>query len=145
VKYEGSKPICHNSNGKSNGGESKEMSNEEESVVKNNINEVEKILSASGQYVTIQPGGKTVLQFLPQKGMPEVEKIYNGQQVKKIRFIVIDPNSGSNSEKFFDVGKRSARLIVPKIKGGHRTLKIERIGSGKDDTLYLPTEVSNIG
>jgi hypothetical protein len=77
--------------------------------------------------------------------MPEVEKIYNGQQVKKIRFIVIDPNSGSNSEKFFDVGKRSARLIVPKIKGGHRTLKIERIGSGKDDTLYLPTEVSNIG
>lgn len=82
-----------------------------------------------------------MLQFLPQKGINEIEKTYNGQLVKKIRFIVVDPNTGSNSEKFFDVGKRSARLIVDKLKAGHRTLKIERIGSGKD-TLYIPTEVS---
>ena len=28
-----------------------------------------------------------MLQFLPQKGINEVEKTYNGQLVKKIRFI----------------------------------------------------------
>jgi hypothetical protein len=27
---------------------------------------------------------------------------------------VIEPNSGSDAEKFFDVGKRSARLRVPR-------------------------------
>jgi hypothetical protein len=55
---------------------------------------------------------------------------------------VKDPNIGSDAEKFFDVGRRSARLILDKLKAGHRTLKIERIGSGKD-TLYIPTEVSS--
>ena len=59
----------------------------------------------------------------------------------QVRFIVIDPNSGSNQEKFFDVGRRSARLIIAKLKEGHTLLKIERIGSGKD-TLYIPTEIT---
>jgi hypothetical protein len=53
----------------------------------------------------------------------------------------LDPNSGSDGEKFFDIGKRSARLIVPKLKEGHRMLRMERVGSGKE-TLYIPTEVA---
>jgi hypothetical protein len=81
-----------------------------------------------------------VLQFITERKIEEVEKTYNGQTVNKIRFIVVDPNSGSSQEKFFDVGRRSARLIIAKLKEGHTLLKIERIGSGKD-TLYIPTEV----
>jgi hypothetical protein len=54
---------------------------------------------------------------------------------------VIEPNSGSDAEKFFDVGKRSARLRVPKLKEGHRMLRMERVDSGKE-TLYIPTEVA---
>jgi hypothetical protein len=89
-----------------------------------------------------------MLQFPPQKGINEVEKTYNGQQVKKICVVVVDPNNGSNAEKFFDIGNTSpigssARLIVDNLKAGHRMLMIERIGSGKD-TLYIPTEESNI-
>jgi hypothetical protein len=114
----------------------------EQELVKNNISEIKKLLDASSQYVNIPAGGKSVLQFLPQRGINEVEKTYNNQPVKKIRFIVIDSNSGSNSEKFFDVGRRSARLILDKVEAGHTTLRIERIGSGKD-TLYIPTEVSS--
>jgi hypothetical protein len=48
----------------------------------------------------------------------------------------------SGDEKFFDVGKKSARLIVPKLKEGHRMLRMERVGSGKE-TLYIPTEVTS--
>ena len=119
----------------------KKMSEQES--VKNNISEIEKILNVSSrQYVSIQVGGKSFLQFLPKKGIKEVEKTYNDQKVKKIRFIVIEPSSGSNSEKFFDIGKRSALLIIEKIKAGHRALKIERIGAGKD-TLYIPTEIAD--
>jgi len=110
-------------------------SQELEKIV-DNINEIEKILNVSSQYVSIQAGEKSVLQFLPQKGINEVEKMYNNQPVKKIRFIVLDPNSGNNAEKFFDVGRRSAKLIIDKIKTGHRTLKIERIGSGKDYPIH---------
>jgi hypothetical protein len=106
-----------------------------------NISEIEELLNKSSNYVSIGAGEKSVLRFLPERKIEEVEKTYNGQTVKKVLFIVIDPNSGSSQEKFFDVGRRSARLIIAKLKEGHTTLKIERIGSGKD-TLYIPTEVS---
>ena len=106
-----------------------------------NINEIEELLNKSSNYVSIGAGEKAVLQFITERKIEEVEKTYNGQTLKKVRFIVIDPNSGSNQEKFFDVGRRSARLIIAKLKEGHTLLKIERIGSGKD-TLYIPTEVS---
>jgi hypothetical protein len=107
----------------------------------NNLNEIEELLNKSSTYVSIGAGEKAVLRFMTERKIEEVEKTYNGQIIKKIRFIVIDTDSGSNQEKFFDVGRRSARLIIAKLKEGHTLLKIERIGSGKD-TLYIPTEVT---
>lgn len=67
--------------------------------------------------------------------------MYNGEPTEKCRYIVIEPISGSDTEKFFDIGKRSARLIVPKLKEGQRMLRTEREGSGKE-ILYIPTEVA---
>ena len=118
------------------------MATKQESVVNqetNYYNEIDQILST--QYITIGPGEKKVMKFVPERGMTKVEKMYNGEPTEKCRFIVIDPNSGSDAEKIFDVGKRSARLIVPKLKEGHRMLRMERVGSGKE-TLYIPTEVA---
>ena len=103
-----------------------------------NISEIDRLLNKDNQYVNISKGEKKVLQFVTAKKISEVDKTYNGQLVKKVRFIVIEANSGSNTEKFFDVGKRSARLILAKLKEGNTLLNIERIGSGKD-TLYIPT------
>lgn len=85
-------------------------------------------------------GNSRILLFLTERKIQEVDKSYNGQEIKKIRFIVSDPNEDSKSEKYLDVGKRSARLIIAKLKEGHNLLKIERIGSGKE-TLYIPTQV----
>jgi hypothetical protein len=118
------------------------LATKQESVVNHENNyydEIDEILSS--QYITIGPGEKRVLKFVPERGMNKVEKMFNGEPTEKCRFIVIDPNSGSDTEKFFDVGKRSARLIVPKLKEGHRVLRVERVGSGKE-TLYIPTEVA---
>jgi hypothetical protein len=105
-----------------------------------NINEIEQLLNKDSQYVSIGLGTSKILQFVPERKIEQVEKPYNGQTVRKIRFIVREPGSDNNSEKSFDVGKRSARLIIAKLKEGHTSLKIERIGSGKD-TLYIPTPV----
>ena len=108
-----------------------------------NINEIEQLLNKDNQYISIGQGTSRILQFVPGRKIVEVEKPYNGQTVRKIRFIVKEPDSGNNSEKSFDVGRRSARLIIAKLKEGHTSLKIERIGSGKD-TLYIPTPVSSV-
>jgi hypothetical protein len=107
-----------------------------------NINEMEHLLNKDNEYVSIALGNSKILQFVPGRKIEEVEKQYNGQTVKKIRFIVIEQNS-DNKEKSFYVGKRSARLIIAKLKEGHALLKIERLGSGKD-TLYIPTPISSI-
>ena len=107
----------------------------------NNINEIEQHLNRDSQYISIAIGNSRILRFVTERKIQEVDKSYNGQAIKKIRFIVTDPNADSNSEKYFDVGKRSARLIIAKLKDGNTLLKVERIGSGKE-TLYIPTQVS---
>jgi hypothetical protein len=91
--------------------------------------------------MTIAIGNSRILRFITERKIEEVEETYNGQAIKKIRFIVTEPNADSNSEKYIDVGKRSARLIIAKLKEGHTLLKLERIGSGKE-TLYIPTQIS---
>jgi hypothetical protein len=107
----------------------------------NNIAEIEQQLNRDSQYITIAIGNSRILRFVTERKIEEIEKTYNGQAIKKIRFIVTDPNEESKSEKYFDVGKRSARLIIAKLKEGHTLLKLERIGSGKE-TLYIPTQIS---
>lgn len=109
---------------------------------RSNINELEQLLNKDNEYVSIALGSSKILQFVPGRKIEEIEKLYNGQAVKKIRFIVIEPNT-DNKEKSFYVGRRSARLIISKLKEGHTLLKIERIGSGKD-TLYIPTSMTSV-
>jgi hypothetical protein len=95
-----------------------------------NLNEIDQLLNTHNQYVTIAPGSSKVLQFIVERKIEQVEKTYNGQISKKIRFTVIESdNSNSDEEKFFEVGKRSARLIISKLKEGHTLLKIGRVGS----------------
>ena len=107
----------------------------------NNINEIDKLLDKENEYVSIEPGSSKIFQFNISKKIEVVEKTYNGKPFKQIRFRVIEQNS-DNKEKSFDVGKKSARLIISKLKDGHTSLKIERIGSGMD-TLYIPTPVTS--
>jgi hypothetical protein len=64
-----------------------------------------------------------------EKKSEQVEKIWNGEPVPKIRFVVVDPNN-PKKEEWFDVGNRSARLIVDKLRGGHRLMRLERSGTG---------------
>ncbi len=118
------------------------MANNQESVVNqqnNYFDEIDEILG--NKYVNIGPGQKKDLKFMLEKGITKVVKPYNGEPAEKIRFIVAETNEGNGTQKFFDVGKRSARLIVTKLKEGHMLLRIERVGSGKE-TLYIPTEIA---
>jgi hypothetical protein len=48
-------------------------------------------------------GNSRILRFVTERKIEEVEKTYNGQAIRKIRFIVPDANEGGNSEKYFDV------------------------------------------
>ena len=86
------------------------MNNEEQ----NNINEIDKILNEGNEYVSIEPGGSKILQFITSKKIEPEPKKYNEKPFIQIRFRVIEQN-GDNKEKIFDVGRRSARLITIKL------------------------------
>src|SRR5919108_2075306 len=104
------------------------------------FDEIDELLSC--KYMSLGPNEKKTLRFFgpTERKIEEVEKKWNNEPVTKIRFVVTDPNNGG--EKWFDVGKRSARLIVNKLKEGHRLMQMERSGTGKE-TLYIPTPVSS--
>jgi hypothetical protein len=104
----------------------------------NNLSEIEHVLNKSSQYIRMEPGDSKILQFVLRRKIEEVERPYNGQLFKKISFTIVELENSDGSERTFEVGKRSARLIIAKLKEGHNVLKVERIGSGKD-TLYVPT------
>lgn len=59
-----------------------------------------------------------------EKKIEQVEKTWNGEPVPKIRFVVVDPNN-PKKEKWFDVGNRSATLIVDKLREGHRLMPLD--------------------
>ena len=73
----------------------------------------------SGKYISLGPNENKILKFFgtTERRIEEVEKKWNNEPVTKIRFVVTDPNNGM--QKWCDVGKRSARLIVNKLKDGH--------------------------
>jgi hypothetical protein len=104
----------------------------------NNLSEIEQVLNKSSQYIRIEPGDSKIIRFVLGRKIEEVEKPYNGQLFKRISFGVVEPDDNDSTEKIFEVGKRSARLIIAKLKEGYTLLKMERIGSGKE-TLYVPT------
>ena len=107
-----------------------------------NLDEIEELLDEYNDYISIEPDGSEILLFIVGK-IEEVEKNYNkGPSVKKIRYVVIKQNSKKKKEKYFYVGRRSARLINAKLREGYTLLKIERTGSGMD-TKYIPTPLES--
>jgi len=84
-----------------------------------------------------------------EKRVRPVVKEYKGEKISKVRFEVleeedIDEFLGNGQDeklvKWFDIGKRSARLFIPKLKEGNQFFEVERVGSGKE-TLYVPTVI----
>ena len=119
----------------------------------NDFEELDSILES--KYINLGLNEKIVLYFLRGKDpngnnrMRRIKKTYNNQEVEKVHFDVLTEDNiadaqshiaavNENKVRWFDVGKRSARLIYSEIKEGNQLLEVKRTGMGKD-TLYIPT------
>jgi hypothetical protein len=117
--------------------------------------ELDSILES--KYINLGINEKIVLYFLRGKDpngnnrMRVVKKTYNNQEVEKVHFDVLTEDNISDAQshiaavnenkvRWFDVGKRSARLIYSELKDGNQLLEVKRTGMGKD-TLYIPTPI----
>jgi hypothetical protein len=107
-----------------------------------NLAVVEDRLQKDSRYVHLSPGESKILDFNLSRAPDEVPgRPFNGRTSTRTRFFVRYPEDEREREdRFFDVNKRSTRLIITKLRQGHRRLRIERVGSGLD-TMYIPHEV----
>lgn len=107
-----------------------------------NLAIVEDRLLKDSQYVHITPGESKILDFNLNRAPEEVSgRPFNGKTSTRIRFFVRYPDDERDREdRFFDVNKRSTRIIITKLRQGHRRLRIERVGSGLE-TTYIAHEV----
>jgi hypothetical protein len=124
----------------------------------NDFEELDSILES--KYINLGINEKIVLYFLRGKDpignnrMRRVKKRYNNQEVEKVHFDVLTDDNiadvqshiaaviNENKVRWFDVGKRSARLIYSELKEGNQLLEVKRTGMGKD-TLYIPTPIQH--
>ena len=98
----------------------------------------------NSQWFSIQPGEKTVLEFLPQFG--PVMKDFDGDGIAetlRYEYNVIDLNNKTEGHKPWDVSKTWSVEIDYFLKQGNHILKVERVGSGMKTKYHFSPVVAN--
>ncbi len=119
-------------------------SDNEKSLWSENLKKNEDQRRKNRQWFSMQPGEKTVLEFLPQFG--SVMKDFDGDGVAetlRYEYKVIDVNHRDAGAKPWDVSKRWSEGIDHLLQQGHHILKVERVGAGMKTSYYF-TPVDNI-
>ena len=96
---------------------------------KENLRRNEELRRRASPLLILQPGEKFVGLFDPELIEPE-EQEYDGKKVQKFKYTIKDPNTGL--ERYWPVGKRVSELIDAILSEGHKLLKVQRLGAGKD-------------
>jgi hypothetical protein len=107
-----------------------------ESITTNQINkEIEEFIE--GEYITIKEGESRVLEFDINKIKLEDKTDFNGNPVKKVQFVVIDPQDLQRREKKFELSKKHVPKIYNELKKGKTVLEIFRTGLGKQTEYHV--------
>jgi hypothetical protein len=107
-----------------------------ESITTNQTNkEVEEFIE--GDYITIKEGESRVLEFNINKIKLEDKTDFNGNPVKKVQFLVIDPQDQQRREKKFELSKKHVPKIYNELKKGKTVLEIFRTGLGKQTEYHV--------
>ena len=77
-----------------------------------------------------------MLEFNAEKIEP-VEAEFNGKKSQRYRYTVTDPNNGNKQDKYLEVGKRTSEDIDQYLIEGQTSLKIQRLGLGKDTRYHV--------
>ena len=107
-----------------------------QSITTNQTNrEIEEFIE--GDYISIKEGESRVLEFDMSK-MKLVDKTdFNGNPVRKVQFLVIDPQDEQQREKKFELSKKHVPKIYNELKKGKTVLEVFRTGLGKQTEYHV--------
>ena len=90
-----------------------------------------------GDYISIKEGELKVLEFDINKVKLVDKTDFNGNPVKKVQFLVIDPQDEQQREKKFELSKKHVSKIYNELKKGKTVLEIFRTGLGKQTEYHV--------
>jgi uncharacterized protein involved in exopolysaccharide biosynthesis len=90
-----------------------------------------------GEYITIREDESRILEFDINKIKLEDKTDFNGNPVKKVQFIVINPEDLQRREKKFELSKKHVAKIYNELKKGKTVLEIFRTGLGKQTEYHV--------
>lgn len=90
-----------------------------------------------GDYITIREDESRTLEFDINKIKLEDKTDFNGNPVKKVQFLVMDPQDQQRREKKFELSKKHVAKIYNELKKGKTALEIFRTGQGKQTEYHV--------
>jgi hypothetical protein len=106
-----------------------------QSITTNQTNkEIEDFIE--GDYITIREGESRVLEFDINKVMLVEKTDFNGNPVKNVQFLVVDPQDEQQREKF-ELSKKHAPKLYNELKKGKTVLEVFRTGLAKQTEYHV--------
>ena len=105
-----------------------------------NLQRNAELRNKDSKFFNPQPGEKSIWLFNAEKIQP-VEKEFDGKKVQRFQYVIQDPNN-PEYEKYWTVSKRTSEQIDAFLSEGHRLLKIQRIGTGKETRYNIMPSAS---
>ena len=107
-----------------------------QSISTNQTNkEIEEFIE--GDYITIKEGESRVLEFDINKIKLVDRTGFSGNPVKKVQFLVVDPQDEQQREKKLELSKKHVPKIYNELKKGRTVLEIFRKGLGKQTEYHV--------
>jgi hypothetical protein len=106
-----------------------------QSITNNQNKEIEEFIE--GEYITIKEGESRTLEFDINKIKLEDKTDFNGNPVKKVQFLVMDPQDQQRREKKFELSKKHVPRIYNELKKDNTVLGIFRTGLGKQTEYHV--------
>jgi hypothetical protein len=107
-----------------------------QSITTNQTNkEIEEFIE--GDYITIREGESRVLEFDINKVKLVDRTDFNGNPVRKVQFLVTNPEDPEGREKKFELSKKHVPKIYNELKKGKTVLEVFRTGLGKQTEYHV--------
>ena len=90
-----------------------------------------------GDYITIKEGESRVLEFDINKVKLVDRTDFNGSPIRKVQFIVVNPEDSARRERKFELSRKHIPKIYSELKKDKTVLEIFRTGLGKQTEIII--------
>jgi hypothetical protein len=107
----------------------------ESTIITNQNKELEEFIE--GDYISIKEGESKTLGFDINKVNLVDRTDFNGNPMKKVQFIVVNPDDPQRRERKFELSRKHVPKIYSELKKGKTVLEIFRTGQGKQTEYHV--------